>query len=90
MTNGQKKGRIRLKKLTKWHGKSRLENGLGVLYLLLTEGQNNLRGVGHGRNYERSGETDADEAGWEAATAFGSEAGADCGGGDPAFCRARV
>src|SRR5260370_31601272 len=50
----------------------------------------NWEELGHGRNCEPSGEGDADEAGREASTALGSEAGADCGGCNPALCRARV
>src|SRR5260370_848049 len=70
--------------------KKPLKNALSLLYLLLTDGQEAWKELGHGRNYKQSGETDANEAGREAASALGSETGADCGGGDPAFCRTWV
>src|SRR5450756_2314226 len=71
-------------------GKKPLKNALSILYRLLTGGQEIWEELSHGRNHNQSGETDADEAGRKAASALGSETGSDCGGGDPAFCRARV
>src|ERR1019366_50516 len=90
LTTGQNKETLRLTKTTDSPLTKPLKSRFTVRYLSLTEGQRTWEELGHGRNYQQSGETDADEAGREAASALGSEAGANCGGGDPAFCRARV
>src|ERR1017187_9086540 len=90
LTVGQKRSGAWLEKLTIAH-EIAIEKCFSDAITCIDRGSNNFaEGACFGGNYEQSGETDTNAAGWEAATAIGSETCADCGGSDPAFCRTRV